>query len=378
MKTRITAMLAAAMMTAWPALAHTTAEIRQSAMDQLDPFASGEVRAAAIATLEGLAGQGDTASSDVLGAYFAGVYGGTPDMAQALPWYQQAAARNDPAAIDFLCAAYAGDHTLAADWAMAVPWCRKGADARSPDSLAYLGEAYAYGYGGLTADVPHGLDLLNQAVASSTPALNILGRIDYDGRLAPQDYVAARTLAQQALVRGSLDSLPWLAVLYDQGLGLPAEPAEGARLHYYSAQFGQADGQAWLSAHPEISEEGLKANDLSVIKIEGGPYTVARVAADGTRQPVDAAQVFFQSFAEMYPERAQDNEIEGTVIADCHWNGDGNLDNCIVLDETPPGYGFARATLKTLSRPFAVDQADAWKSHVAGHSFHFVMKWMLG
>lgn len=361
-------------LTATPALAQSE---RDKALAQMRGYPSS--RTQGIATLSGLAQKGDVDAARALGAYYESGLDGAPDPAQALAWYRISAEAGNATDEGYVCAALAKGRGAAQDWNAALPWCRKAADANVAGGMAWLGASDVYGYGGQAVDTARGLDLINQSVAlGSADGMNLLSRIDFDGQVAAQDYVASRKLAQRAMVLGSTDSLPWLALIYEQGLGIPAEPLEGARLHAYSADAGQAEGQAWMAQHPEVTEEALKANNLSILLVPGGPYTTTQTLPDGTIAPVDTAQSFFQGFNGFYPERALEDEFEGTTRADCHWNSDGNLDNCILLDEVPSGYNFGRASLKAMSRPIKVDQQDAWKAAVAGHSFNVTVRWTLG
>ncbi|MGE0044477.1 MAG: TonB family protein [Hyphomonadaceae bacterium] len=52
-----------------------------------------------------------------------------------------------------------------------------------------------------------------------------------------------------------------------------------------------------------------------------------------------------QDMAALYPRRARREGVEGRVLLDCTMETSGRLD-CGVVNETPAGYGFARAALR--------------------------------
>ena len=51
-----------------------------------------------------------------------------------------------------------------------------------------------------------------------------------------------------------------------------------------------------------------------------------------------------------YPDLAQRRDIGGRVRVQCRLANDGVLNDCVVLSETPAGYGFGEAALNVASR----------------------------
>jgi TonB family protein len=51
-----------------------------------------------------------------------------------------------------------------------------------------------------------------------------------------------------------------------------------------------------------------------------------------------------------YPPAARDHDISGHVRVQCRLANDGVLTDCVVLSETPTGYGFGEAALNVASR----------------------------
>lgn len=58
-------------------------------------------------------------------------------------------------------------------------------------------------------------------------------------------------------------------------------------------------------------------------------------------EPISAA-----AFAQFYPKRAQSLRVDGTAEIRCLVAGDGALSNCIVIGETPEGFGFGQSALR--------------------------------
>ena len=54
--------------------------------------------------------------------------------------------------------------------------------------------------------------------------------------------------------------------------------------------------------------------------------------------------------ARYYPIAAQRRDIGGRVRVQCRLANDGVLNDCVVLSETPPGYGFGEAALNVATR----------------------------
>ncbi len=81
---------------------------------------------------------------------------------------------------------------------------------------------------------------------------------------------------------------------------------------------------------------------------------------------------------DLYPPRAQDNEIEGTVTIDCAVNATGRVTGCDILSESPAGYGFGLATVKAFIHYAHVDPASVDGGLRDGDRKKFTYKWTLG
>jgi protein TonB len=60
----------------------------------------------------------------------------------------------------------------------------------------------------------------------------------------------------------------------------------------------------------------------------------------------------------LYPQKAMDDEVEGSVEVICRLTKTGRVKACRCFNETPKGYGFCRATIKLMERDATVD----WQS----------------
>ena len=370
--------------TATPAFSDDSASVVATARAYLNPYAKTYDPARGKSLLQDAAESGNTEAQYELGLLYdgkillpaQGAALGIPDRARALSWYEKAADQDFPAAISSACSAHFYGADTTDNWGKTVIYCAKSLANKDIVGYAAMGEAYADGKGGLSVDGTLAVTYLTTAADAHEPrATEDLGHIYFDGKLVPQDYVRSAALFREALMQGR--SAYFLAQQYEKGLGLVAEPLEAERLYYYSAQDGDVGSTAWIAAHPYVTAEHLTANSLSPLMIPPGVFTVTSKNVDGTTLTTEAMSNFWALFADKYPARAQDNEVEGTVELDCHWNATGWLDNCFVTKDAPAGYGFGRATLKAIRRPLHVDQQEKWNATFAGKSWHIVMKWVL-
>lgn len=61
------------------------------------------------------------------------------------------------------------------------------------------------------------------------------------------------------------------------------------------------------------------------------------------------------AFADNYPARAADAHVEGWAKVQCTVQTTGRLADCVVVAETPQGYGFGAAAVKTLTETGRAD-----------------------
>lgn len=313
-----------------------------------------------------------------LGTLYGGARLGPPNAEKALSWYEKAAAQGHTQAIGAVCQGYYERSDAAQDIAATAKACTRAATLDIPFGLAVMGEFYAQGTGGLPVDGAKAIDYLTRADSAGVlMATRTLGVVYFEGKLTAQDYQRSMTLFRRAMVKGDVDSTYWLGRQYEGGLGTAAEPDEAGRLYYLSGQGGNAAARSWLDAHSEITEDWLTQRRVSWFSDPRGTWTVTTKLPDGTTQETDVGDYLFGGLIADYPERALEDEVEGTVTVDCHWNNDGNVDNCLILTELPRGYGFGLATFKLLGRPVPLTQKADWARKAAGHNMRSTLKFVL-
>lgn len=112
---------------------------------------------------------------------------------------------------------------------------------------------------------------------------------------------------------------------------LPLLPGQDARLD----AFGGVLGLARTATPSDRVEVRLIA---PVPDRPAGPLTLPG------QLKVAAASPELQA-ANIYPARAEEEQVEGTATLQCHVNERGLLSQCAVVKEDPPGYGFGEAAL---------------------------------
>jgi protein TonB len=81
--------------------------------------------------------------------------------------------------------------------------------------------------------------------------------------------------------------------------------------------------------------------------------------------------------AGLYPPRALDNEVEGSVTIDCAINGSGRIKACDIISETPKGYGFGKATVTAFLKYAAVKPSSVDGQLRDGDRRRFTYVWTL-
>jgi len=79
-----------------------------------------------------------------------------------------------------------------------------------------------------------------------------------------------------------------------------------------------------------------------------------------------------------YPERALAAEVSGEAIIECVLQADDSVRDCIVVRETPAGYGFGKATVQLFEDQYNINQQpQAKEKKVAGDRATFTYRWTL-
>ncbi|MGN6207479.1 energy transducer TonB [Asticcacaulis sp.] len=87
---------------------------------------------------------------------------------------------------------------------------------------------------------------------------------------------------------------------------------------------------------------------------------------------------FVATAKDYYPDRALEVEVNGVANIDCVLQADGKVKDCVVVKETPAGYGFGEATIRLFEDQFDLNQQKAAdKSHKPGDHMTFTYRWEL-
>jgi tRNA A-37 threonylcarbamoyl transferase component Bud32 len=79
--------------------------------------------------------------------------------------------------------------------------------------------------------------------------LNLAGCYEFGGSGVPPNEVMAAKWFQKAAARNSPPATYDLAQMYEEGRGVPRDPAEARRLYQHAAELGNQDAKNWLARH---------------------------------------------------------------------------------------------------------------------------------
>ena len=166
-----------------------------------------------------------------------------------------------------------------------------------------------------------------------------------------------------------------MAHSYETGEGATADLPEAARLYEILARGGEPEAAAWLKAHPEFPVAALKANIIDLSDIRTGQILYAVDSNDPRFTTLDIAAYIKRLSDEIYPSKALDAEIGGTATAECRFTANGDLDDCIVIDESPKGYGFGPALIRMTDKLRDSGNRDSWSRKYAGKVLRLGAHW---
>ncbi|EGF89608.1 sel1 repeat family protein [Asticcacaulis biprosthecium C19] len=303
---------------------------------------------------------------------------GEPDHVKGALWQRRAADQDWPAAVSQVCRAL-----LEFAPEQAEPYCAKPAMANHPQQLTVLGLNHAYGWNGAPVDSGLALGHLRQASAQGEAvATSTLGRLYEGGLFLPKDPAQAAGLYRQAMLQSNAQAAWFLGQLYETGQGVAADREESNRLRWLSVQAATRANlmttpqQAWKARHPEFQGNWLAAHEVSWWNSPLGTWTVETTLPDGTMTEIGASDYLGLLAQDAYPVRALEDEVVGSVLLHCRWNR-GELDNCLVLEETPAGYGFAAAAVDLYARAGRLKQKDEWIRQSKGKSTYIRFRFRL-
>jgi TonB family protein len=79
--------------------------------------------------------------------------------------------------------------------------------------------------------------------------------------------------------------------------------------------------------------------------------------------------------ARAYPQEAMRVNLAGSAVLECTVDPKGGLTDCVAAEETPPGSGFAAATLAVAAR-FAMPTRSPSGAATAGRTVRFPVNWL--
>ncbi|ESQ85487.1 hypothetical protein ABAC460_23655 [Asticcacaulis sp. AC460] len=303
---------------------------------------------------------------------------GAPDHAKGAMWQRRAADQDWPAAVARVC-----NDLLQFKPDQAAPYCTRPAMANRPQQLTVLGLNHAYGWNGARVDGDLALGYLRQASAQGeSVATATLGRLYEDGLFVPKNPAQAAAQYRQAMMQGNVQAAWFLAGMYETGQGVQADPDETNRLRWLSTElamrssFATAPQQAWAEQHPGYDGAWASVHDISWWNSPPGTWTVETTLPDGKTTEINANDYLASLAQDAYPERALEDEVQGDALLHCRWNR-GDLENCLVVDETPQGYGFAAAAVSLYARAGHLKQKDEWIRQSKGKSTYIRFKFRL-
>ncbi|CAL4868302.1 hypothetical protein MMA231_02583 [Asticcacaulis sp. MM231] len=312
------------------------------------------------------------AQLDMAGFYRLG-RGVKPDSGQALTWYQKAADQGRTEASLFICKAYTEDATIHADWPKAFPYCKTAAAEGAANAQYALGMAYAEGRGTAPNNTLALQNLKKAADQGHAAALTELGQLYQIGDLVPQNYTEALILFKKAARRGDREAIALTAQAYEAGQGTSADLDRAARLYHILARNDDDKvGHAWLAAHPDAPKE---PEILSLAQIPRDVIFYATETNDPRFQTLDIHGYFDQLSVSSYPGDAQNDNISGEAAAECRFSPSGDLDDCVLVTESPKDYGFGASLMRIMDRLGSSGNKTDWAKRFDGKSVRVSMKW---
>ncbi|MFT3995978.1 MAG: tetratricopeptide repeat protein [Asticcacaulis sp.] len=344
----------------------TEAQFKLAQAYHLGNFATAN-RETARLWYERAAAQGDRRARRILREF---------DPAEAVKQFREDAEREYQAAYLGLCEAYMTGTGVARDPAQGLTYCRKSVD---PDAIYWQGLAYETGQG-VEPDKVRAAQLYTQAAtAGSGRAMTVLGVWALEGREDAPDAAKALKWFQKGASFGDAEAIWRLAVMYEKGLGTPADPDEAMRLYVAAAERGVEAAKTWTAAHPDPAFMTKEQKADASKKMAPTELTLITKAEDGS----EVRSSFFEYAQSQvlwgYPSLAQASSVGGAAVIECRINAVRRLDNCVLISEAPLYYEFARATLRVYRREIEMSEASVKSREEVGFGRRFRTRlvWLL-
>ncbi len=142
--------------------------------------------------------------------------------------------------------------------------------------------------------------------------------------------------------------------------------ANGAGAQDSAAPASSATSPDWQNLPPSQMVDGPPPPSASgASAAQGGPRYLA-----GTWRYPDIDEAIAA-----WPQAARDNHIEGTVVLDCTVVPTGQVDACVVVSESPAGYGFGNAAVDMFVHYASVDPKSIDGGLKGGEHKTFTYMW---
>jgi TPR repeat protein len=251
------------------------------------------------------------------------------------------------------------------DWDKALVWCRKAAEKGLTEPYAAMAAAVETGQDGQTASPSRAMEMyVELAQWRDGPATLRLAEMYHALPVGPENDANALRYTRMAIGFDPKIYLTRLAHYYETGRGVAADPGEAGRLYWHAGRLGAPEAMAWVSAHPDLTQAGVDAQVVPAEQFAGQPLRYK-----GARRVDNAA---------FYPERAADDEVDGSTTVECRIIAAGDVENCVSSQETPLGYGFAIATTRLITQADLHVSDPALLKPYAGKLVRFRFVWQLG
>jgi hypothetical protein len=281
--------------------------------------------------------------------------------------------------------------TLAQDWDKAVTYCLKAealfasnevpsfSNIRLNNVAQYyfaLGHIYGEGKGGVAQSKTKAMSYLQKSFAMNhVIASEKLAEVYFLGTWDDQNYKLAHHYAQYALNEGSNKTVIILAEAYEKGLGVNKNDIESQRLYFIAAELGNKQALSWLESHPQLNSELIEKRSIDFKAEPFSNFLIELRDANSDIYHISIGEHINRASSIIYPRLAEYAGVEGYVNIDCRFNDEGQIEDCIAIQEVPKGYDFAQNAIKAISRPIPI--LPGWQAAVKGRSIRKTIRYVL-
>lgn len=268
-------------------------------------------------------------------AYDLGISYASAAPEQGEPWFLKAAAAGNKPAHYRLCTIYRT--TTLKNWDKALVHCRAAAENGDSREYANMALAIETGAEGQAVDPDKAIAMYSDLAGWGDRAATLRLAAVYETRPSGPE-TDARLLRYTWLAAGFSPKvyLVKLAQYHKTGRAVTADAAEAGRFYFHAARMGAPEAVTWMAAHPEVTQAAIDARTLPATVFADGAVKFGFRRTDRT-------------INDYYPERAYEDEVEGSAKVECRITAAGDFDNCLPASETPKGYSFGAAVLRMVT-----------------------------